>query len=77
MKKIVLTSAALGLLVSIIITSIGIKHNSQGEFYDTKMGGYDFLYILTIFASWFLLSFIVFFLLSMMLRAIFLRIRRE
>ena len=51
----------LSIIVSLIISSfilyVGLKHNSQGEFYTSDM--IDYIYIAKIFISWFILIYLI------------------
>lgn len=52
-------SSVLALLIGSILLYVGLKHNSQGEFYSVESGQVDFAYIAVIFFSWAVSVFIV------------------
>lgn len=74
-KYTLIFSLLVSLIVSIIISIIGLNHNPQGEFYSYNKE-INWISILGLFFSWFLLFFIITGLLSTFAMMIYKKIKK-
>ncbi len=67
-KKICFVFLIVGVLLGLMMLSVGIGHNPQGEFIDLDTGEIDYLHSFIIFFSWFFVIFLGGCLLTVMIK---------